>query len=82
MWIVDDLLSIATPAFASLFKTNMQWHGIHGIYPPQLQLSPGRQGRKVVNMEIHVEAVANPAPEVPGGLVAELQTTLYDKCSE
>jgi hypothetical protein len=77
---VDDLLSIANPAFASLLYTNMHWHGFHGIYPPQLQLSPGSQGHKVVYMDLHVEAVAHPAPEVPGGLVAELQTTLYDKC--
>jgi hypothetical protein len=55
-------------------------HCFHGIYPPQLQLNPGSQRHKVVYMDSHVEAVAHHAPEVPGGLVAKLQTTLNDRC--
>jgi hypothetical protein len=77
---VDDLLSIANPAFSSLLYTTSVWHGFHGIYPPQLQLTPGSKGRKVVYMDLHLEALAIPAPELSGAPFASIETTLYDKC--
>ena len=77
---VDDLLSIANPAFASLLYTNWEWHGFRGIYPSQPQLSPGSHGRTVVYMDIHVDAVAYPASELSDAPAVALETTLYDKC--
>ena len=77
---VDDLLSIANPAFASLLYTNSVWHGFRGIYPPELQLTAGSHGRVVVYMDVHITARAYPAPELSGAQAVALGTTLYDKC--
>jgi hypothetical protein len=77
---VDDLLSIANPAFPHLLYTSSRWFGFKGLYPPELQLSPGSQGLKVVYMDMYLEALATPAKGQLGSFVATIETTLYDKC--
>ena len=63
---IDDLYTLGNPLWPHLMYTSQLWQGLHGIYPPALNLALTASGHTVPYMDVTV------------GLQAVSGSPLYD----
>ena len=51
---IDDMYSLANPILEHLTYTNQQWFGLHGLYPPSLNLAVAHHGAEVIYMDMRI----------------------------
>jgi hypothetical protein len=78
---IDDMYSLANPILPHLTYINQSWFGVHGLYPPTLNLAVAHEGAEVVYMDMRV-VMSFQYRDVGGGNfqgVADFETYLYAK---
>jgi hypothetical protein len=73
---IDDLYTLGNPLWPHLMYTSQVWQGLHGIYPPALNLALTARGHTVPYMDVSVGLQAIPASPY---MMADYYTELFDK---
>ena len=78
---IDDMYSLANPILQHLTYVNQTWFGVHGLYPPTLNLAVAHQGAEVFYIDMRV-VMSYKYQGLGGGRfqgIADFETYLYAK---